>query len=189
MELTLPPLAALLVDMDGTLVETSAANFAAYAAALAEVGVTVARAEFDAVAAGRNWRQFLPGLLGDRAALAAQVAARKAVLYPGFAPLTRVNPGLVQLIASFRQGGRAALVSTASRANIDTILRHHGLVDLFDEIVSGNDVRAHKPDPEAYRLAAARLRLTPQACLVIEDSDIGIRAAEAFGARWLRIQL
>ncbi|SIS52876.1 HAD family hydrolase [Phaeovulum vinaykumarii] len=184
----LSPLQALLVDLDGTLVETAAANHAAYAQALAEEGVQVARADFDAVAAGRNWRQFLPALLGAKAARAPDVAARKAALYGAYMGLTVPNAALIRLIGHFRAdgAGKVALVSTASRANIERILGHHGLADLFDLVVSGNDVTRHKPDPEAYHLAAARLGVRPAQCLIFEDSEIGLAAAAAFGAPCLR---
>ena len=54
---------AILVDLDGTLIETAGANYHAYAQSLAEVGLSISRQEFDARAAGRNWKQFLPEML------------------------------------------------------------------------------------------------------------------------------
>lgn len=176
-------LRALLVDMDGTLVDTAEANFRAYAEALSEAGVSIARPDFERIATGRNWRQFLPPLLGHDMERAAAVAGRKAALYPRHAGATVLNAGLVVLLRDFAaRGGKVALVTTASRPNVDTILHSHGLSGLFDLIVSGNDVQRHKPDPEAYALAAARLGVTAGECLVFEDSEIGIRAARAFGA-------
>lgn len=185
------PIAGLLVDMDGTLVDTAAANFAAYAAALAAVGVAVTRDEFDLVAQGRNWRQFLPELLAAARSDAepAAVAAHKAELYPQKLSLTAVNEPLASLIRDSRKMWRTALVTTASRANATAVLRHHGLAELFDTIVTGSDVTRHKPDPEAYRIAAARLDLSPAECLVIEDSEIGLASANAFGAQCLMIRL
>ncbi len=180
---------ALLVDMDGTLVDTATANYEAYAAALRDVGISVARSPFDEVAQGRNWRQFLPALLeavGSNADPAA-VAAHKAEIYPSKLPLTEVNAALVALVESGRPSWRTALVTTASRANAATVLRYHQLEDLFDTIVTGNDVARHKPDPEAYQIAAARLSVSPDECLVIEDSDAGVASATAFGAPCLRI--
>jgi HAD superfamily hydrolase (TIGR01509 family) len=59
----------------------------------------------------------------------------------------------------------------------------------FDLVITGDDVQKHKPDPEAYRLAATRLGLTPEQCLVFEDSDIGMAAGLAFGAQVLRISM
>ncbi|MDP8912069.1 MAG: HAD family phosphatase, partial [Pseudomonadota bacterium] len=158
--------------MDGTLVDTATANYEAYAAALSQVGASVGRQAFDEVAAGRNWRQFLPGLLSAAGSNAdpATVAALKAEIYPNKIRLTKVNNPLVALIETGRPRWRTALVTTASRENVMTVLRHHQLEPLFDTIVTGNDVICHKPDPEAYQLAASRLKLSPDECLVIEDS-------------------
>lgn len=183
-------IAALLVDLDGTLVDTAVANHAAYAGALAEAGIEVNRADFDRVAAGRNWRQFLPELMASsgKEAQASAVAARKAELYPGKLALTAVNEPLVALIRVSRPALRTALVTTASGANARAVLEHHGLSDLFDVVVTGSDVARHKPDPEAYFLAASRLGCAPSECLVIEDSDIGVASAHAFGAACLRVR-
>lgn len=183
-------ISAMLVDLDGTLVDTAAANHAAYAGALADAGIEVDRTEFDHVAAGRNWRQFLPELIAasGRQADASAVAARKAELYPGKLALTEVNEPLVALIRFSRPTWRTALVTTASGANARAVLAHHGLSDLFDVIVTGTDVARHKPDPEAYFLAASRLHCVPSECLVIEDSDIGVASAHAFGAACLRVR-
>ena len=180
---------ALLVDMDGTLVDTANANFTAYRDALAEVGVAVDRARFDTVALGRNWRQFLPTLLDEAGSTAAPaaVAQRKQAIYPSKLSLTEVNQPLVALIAAGRPGWKTALVTTAAAASANAVLDTHGLRALFDLIVTGSDVQAHKPDPEAYVLAAEQLNVAPADCLVIEDSDIGVAAADAFGARCLRV--
>ena len=179
---------ALLVDMDGTLVNTAEANYLAYAEALGQVGVTIGRDEFDQVAPGRNWRQFLPALLGPGMERhAAAVAEIKASIYPSKLGHTFVNRGLVALIESSRPIWRTALVTTASRANATAVLGHHGLTSLFDLIVTGSDVSRHKPDPEAYHLASTHLALGPGDCLVIEDSDIGVESAKAFGACFLRV--
>lgn len=178
---------AVFVDLDGTLVETGAANYAAYAAALEEVGFHISRPDFDAVAQGRNWRQFLPALLGLNEADVAHVAERKRELYPALLGLTTVNSALVRLLESMTCP--IALVTTASRDNAHAILDHHNLKRLFAEIVTGDDVVRHKPAPDAYQLAATRLGVIPSRSVVIEDSDIGVQSAEAFGAVVLRVQL
>jgi beta-phosphoglucomutase len=181
---------ALLVDLDGTLVDTADANYLAYADALAEVGVRVARAAFDEVAHGRSWRQFLPGLLASApGADPAAVAARKAAGYPARLAATRLNHGLVALIANRAAGWRAALVTTASRANAEAVLGHHQIAQLFDAVVTGDDVARHKPAPDAYRLAARLLEVRPEDCVAFEDSDAGMAAATAAGMPCLRIAL
>ncbi len=182
---------AVLVDLDGTLVDTLGANRAAYTAALAEQGVSVNPAAFDQVAHGRNWRQFLPELLAaaGSAAEPAVVAARKAALYGAMLDHSRVNTGLVRLLEAARGECRLALVTTASRGNAEAVLRHHGLDRLFEVVVTGDDVTCHKPAPDAYALAAERLGVAPGACVVVEDSDIGVAAGIAFGAAVLRVRM
>lgn len=182
--------AAFLFDLDGTLVDTAGANYAAYARALREVGVDVDRATFDAVAHGRKWRDFLPTILeraGSRAD-PARIAARKVVLYPEHMGDTRVNAALVALLRTLRGTSlRTALVTTASSANVQLVLGAHELHDLFDVVVTGDDVTAHKPDPGAYRLAAARLAIPAEACVAFEDSDAGVASARAAGVPVVRV--
>lgn len=180
---------ALLFDLDGTLVDTAAANVAAYGRALAEVGVTVEPEAFAAVAAGRNWREFLPDLLA-RAGVAADpaaVARRKGELYPEMIGELRVNGPLLALAASSRAAMRTAIVTTASAANVRAIVQRYELTGLFDLIVTGDDVSRHKPDPEAYRHAAVRLDLRPDECLAFEDSEIGVASARAAGVAVVQI--
>ncbi len=183
-------ISALLVDLDGTLADTAAANYAAYAAALAEAGVEISREDFDTVAAGRNWRQFLPVLLGEtRAGEAPAIAACKTALYADMLHHVRINTALVRMIDLTTLTGPAALVTTASRASVDAILAHHDLARLFDITITGDEVTRHKPDPQPYLMAAKALSLAPDTCLAIEDSDVGVASAEAAGMAVLRVVL
>lgn len=186
-------LRAMLVDLDGTLADTSEANFRAYAGALKQcAGIEIDRETFERVAFGRNWRQFLPQLIGAAGSSVEPetVARRKAELYRGTIEHARFNEALLLLLQTRQSGVQAALVTTASAANVASVLASRpDIAALFDLIVTGDDVRQHKPDPEAYRQAAARLGVAPQDCLVFEDSDIGMAAGLAFGARVLRVSM
>jgi HAD superfamily hydrolase (TIGR01509 family) len=178
---------ALLVDLDGTLVDTAEVNFAAYRAALEPHGVTLTRQWWLANGFGRNWRQFLPELLGQAGPVAQDVANRKAALYSEFVGETVVNRPLVKLIEWLRPAARTALVTAASSSATDLLLDFHDLRRLFDEVVTGDDVAAHKPSPLAFEAAAERLGVGCGECLVIEDSEVGKAAAAAFGAPCLMV--
>lgn len=180
---------ALLFDLDGTIADTARVNVAAYQAALAEAGIQVQADRLGRLASGRHWKQFLPGLIEACGASAdpAAIADRKKVLYAGMVGGVRLNGGLLALLAGCRDRMRTALVTTASRANVDAILDAHGLRPDFDVVVTGDDVSRHKPDPEAYLLAAARLAVAPAQCLVFEDSDIGLKSARAAGMAVVRV--
>lgn len=80
-------------------------------------------------------------------------------------------------------------MTTASGASVRAILERHRLSPLFDAVVTGDEVQRHKPDPEAYLLAAASLSLAPAECLAFEDSAVGIAAAVAAGIPVVRVTL
>jgi HAD superfamily hydrolase (TIGR01509 family) len=98
-------------------------------------------------------------------------------------------PGAVSLVESLRAAGRAlALCSGALRSDIDPILAQLRVARCFDVIVSADDVRRSKPDPESYRLAFARLSekydallTVPEKSVAVEDTPAGIRSAKGAG--------
>ena len=96
-----------------------------------------------------------------------------------------LRPGVARLIAEARSESlRLALVTSASRATLQPILRHSlgaGLVEHLDVLVCGEDVEHKKPAPDLYLLALARLDLAPRQCVAIEDSEMGLAAAVAAG--------
>jgi HAD superfamily hydrolase (TIGR01509 family) len=180
---------AFLFDLDGTLADTAIANSKAYAAALAEVGVHVGVMQFTQIASGRSWRQFLPPLLeaaGVKAEPAA-VAERKNFHYAAMIQDVKINKPLIMLLNTCRPQIKTALVTTASGVNVRAIMDCHGLRSLFDIVVTGDEVVRHKPDPEAYLVAAERLNLSPVECLAFEDSEIGVASAHAAGIPVVRV--
>jgi beta-phosphoglucomutase len=182
--------AALLFDLDGTLVDTSEANFRAYRDALGEVGVTIERERFERVAFGRNWRQFLPQFLEQAGSEAdpANVAARKRALYGNHRNAFRYNEQLLALAAAAHPNQRVALVTAASADSIDVVLGP-ARRKLFEVEVTGDDVARHKPAPDAYLLAARRLGVAPASCVAFEDSDIGAASATAAGMTVVRVKI
>jgi HAD superfamily hydrolase (TIGR01509 family) len=182
-------LRALLFDLDGTLVDSERANHTAYSRALFEAGAQIQPDDVARTAGGRQWRDFLPALLRDAGVDCdpAAIARRKGELYREMVGELRVNSALLSLAAGVRPGLRTALVTTASAESVQEILRHFGIVSTFDLVITGDDVTRHKPDPEAYRLALARLRVHPRECLAFEDSDVGMAAASAAGVPVVRV--
>jgi HAD superfamily hydrolase (TIGR01509 family) len=81
-----------------------------------------------------------------------------------------------------------ALATSSSRAEAQFMIAHLGIADLFDPIVTSDDVKSAKPAPDCYLLAAERLGRKPSDCVVIEDSGHGIRAGLAAGARVLAVE-
>lgn len=96
-----------------------------------------------------------------------------------------LRPGVARLMAEAKtEGLRLAIVTSASRATLEPVLRHSlgaELVRQFDVRVCGEDVAHKKPAPDLYLLAMARLDLAPHQCVAIEDSEMGLSAAAAVG--------
>jgi HAD superfamily hydrolase (TIGR01509 family) len=99
-----------------------------------------------------------------------------------------VKPGVPELLAELRGRGIPAAVATSSRAvHALPHLGSAGLLDLFATVVTRDDVANPKPHPEPYLTAARRLALPPDACLAIEDSHSGVRAAHAAGMQTVMV--
>lgn len=171
-----------MTDLDGTLADTMEANWRAYQCALEGRGRALSLETYRERCDGRSYRDFLPEMLGGDGGLAEAVHGKKEECYPGFLSLARLNQPLVGILRALREAGVAtALVTTASRANVDAFLEWFELEDLFDLVVSGGDVRHGKPAPDCYLLAMERLGAAPEESVIFEDSETGIAAAEASG--------
>lgn len=95
-----------------------------------------------------------------------------------FLPHLKLIAGLDAFLeSSYRRGIPMAIGSAAIPFNIDFVLDHLHLRHYFPVIVSADDVRHSKPDPETYLKSAAGLNIKPEACLVFEDAPKGVEAA------------
>ena len=179
---------AVVSDLDGTLVDTFEANFLAYRSVFAARGFTLSRDMYRKVF-GLRIDELLKGLgMSADAGLVADIRRSKAQCYPNFFEALRPNQVLIAFLRAFRaQGGRTALASTASRANVENVMRHIGVSELFDFVIAGEDVKNGKPHPECYNVACARLRVDPDEVLVFEDTAIGIEAARRAGMKAVKI--
>ncbi|MBN8649123.1 MAG: HAD family phosphatase [Caulobacterales bacterium] len=181
---------AILCDFDGTLVDTSYANYKAYGQALEEVGLQISYEEFDKIAFGKNWRQFLPQLLEIKSinADAEKIALRKQTIYANYKDKIKFNMPLWNLVSLMKKSVKTAIVTTASKQSIEAIIDTSKINQFFDLIICGNDVKNHKPAPDAYFLAAQNLGIEPKNCLVYEDSEIGIASATSAQMNVIKIQ-
>jgi HAD superfamily hydrolase (TIGR01509 family) len=177
---------AVVFDLDGVLVDSEPIHFRAANRVLARYGSSIGDAEY---------RTFIG--LGETATWdvwreRAQIAATVEVLIAAHtqARLEEIAAGVeaiddaVQLARWLHASGiRLAIASSSTPQVIDALLLALGLDGLFSVRVSGEDPDVHhsKPAPDVYLAAAARLGVTPAACLAIEDSGPGVTAAKRAG--------
>ena len=179
------PVSALLLDLDGTLVDSEPRHFRAHELFLKRQGITVT--EDDLLGnIGKGDREFFT-LLAERHGLSvdipAWVTAKTEALLEIYRsePLPR-QPGVDALLDHARAEGIACCIVTSSERRVaEAALASAGLAQRLPMRVCREDTPRHKPDPGPYQLAAARLALPPTSCLVIEDSVSGVRAAVAAG--------
>ena len=178
---------AVIFDMDGVLIDSGVHHRAAWRALLAELGEEPAHPEYWRLTLGRPSEEAVPLLLGRRVSEyeAWRLARRKRDFYVDFSRGGVVAvPGVGEFVAALsRLGIPRAVGTSASRFDLDRLLVTVGLRRHFDVIVTADDVTLGKPDPEVYELAAARLRVPPDACIVFEDSLVGVEAARRAGMR------
>ena len=93
---------------------------------------------------------------------------------------SEILPGIDDLLHYLKLNKVPFSLGSASK-NARLILETLDLIDLFDAIVDGNDVSTAKPDPEVFLIAAEKLRVQPVDCIVIEDAQAGIEAANKAG--------
>ena len=187
---TTPP-AAVLWDMDGTLVDTEPYWIATEFALAEEFGASWSHEQAlslvgnDLLSSGRYIREQMgltlsPEEIVER--LLDGVVARVAAEVPW-------RPGARELLAALvADGVPCALVTMSYRRFVDPILAELP-AGSFTEIVTGDAVTHGKPHPEPYLTAAARLGVDPRDCLAIEDSSTGCRSAESAGCTVLAVPL
>lgn len=93
----------------------------------------------------------------------------------------KVQPGIVEFIKSVGAKYRVVLLSNASAEQLLPVMSHLGLDKLFEKIFVSSNLRLMKPEPAAYLAVTKELGVTPQECLMIDDSKWNIQGAVALG--------
>ncbi|MFB6960727.1 HAD family hydrolase [Streptomyces sp. NPDC056309] len=182
-------LQAVLLDMDGTLVDTEGFWWDVEVEVFAALGHRLDDSWRHVVVGGPMTRS--AGFLIEATGAAVTLAEVTTLLNEGFE--ARIDgalplmPGAARLLAELsEQRIPTALVSASHRRIIDRVLTSLG-PQHFDLSVAGDEVSRTKPHPDPYLLAAAGLGADPTRCAVIEDTVTGVAAAEAAGCRVVAI--
>ena len=173
-------------DVDGTLVDTAELHFEAWEALARQMDKPFTRADFQATFGRRN-PEIIHELFGQHYTdqEVADLGFQKEEFYRAAAQAgVELLPGVRPLLESLHAAGfKQAIGSSAPRQNLDLILTLNGLDHFFEAVVSMEDTRRGKPDPEVFLRAAERLGLPPARCVVFEDAVAGVQAAHNGGMR------
>lgn len=172
---------AFVFDLDNTLMASEPYHVKGFAQAMREL------ANYDMTA--QDAKDFIGDTsvalaakiitrLGFRHITPQQVAARKAECTMAIFK-AEPFPGACDFVHRHAGRQRLAVASNSPRPFVRQALQEIGLLESFDAIVTIEDVRERKPNPEMFLLTAERLGVQPHKCLIFEDSDIGLQAARA----------
>jgi HAD superfamily hydrolase (TIGR01509 family) len=184
------PLTAVIFDMDGVLIDSEPIHAEATRALLADYGVEYPSGIEDNFYGCTDRDVF--GLLRARYHLAPSeeqlaaswIARVVGLLEPPLRPMAGV-PGVLHHLKD--SGLRLALASSSAPEIIEATLNGLGLRGTFELVVSGHDVERGKPSPDIFLETCRRLRVPPEACLVVEDSFNGVSSAVAAGIRCVAV--
>jgi beta-phosphoglucomutase family hydrolase len=172
---------AFIFDMDGTVVDNMRVHNQTWQLVLADEGVRIDIDDFNRQTTGKKTPEILRLYLGEKATSdeIARISEKKEDIYRQvFRPYLRAIAGLPGFLEETRRLHiPVGLATSAGKINIEYTLSGTGLKPYFDVLVGGEEVLQGKPDPEIFLLAAQRLGVLPQHCLVFEDALLGVEAA------------
>ncbi len=176
-----------LFDLDGVLVSTDNCHYQAWKQMADEEGIYFDRTINERLR-GVSRMESLQIIL-ERATKTyteeekVEMATRKNEYYKALIrQLTpdAILPGALDFVNFCKASGIKVAIGSSSK-NTKAILQQIGLLDSFDAIADGNDITRSKPAPDVFLIAAEKLGLPADACIVAEDADAGVQAARAAG--------
>jgi beta-phosphoglucomutase-like phosphatase (HAD superfamily) len=117
-----------------------------------------------------------------------EIERRKEGMYYEILPTLKAVPEVLEHIEFSHGKIPFAVVSGSTRDSVTKSLETLGILEKFDTLVCAGDYRNSKPHPEPFLLAAERLGVAPEDCLVFEDTEMGIQSATAAGMASVKIQ-
>jgi beta-phosphoglucomutase len=178
---------AVIWDLDGTLIDSSHLHWEAWQEVMEAENISLTYEQYVADFGKRN-DEILRGRLGAdlpdefiaRVSLAKEEVYRGLILTKGLELLPGARYWLERLKS---EEWLQALATSAPRGNIDAVFAALGVGEYFDAVISSEEVRAGKPEPDVFLAAAARMGVAPRDCVVIEDAPAGIEAARRAGMK------
>jgi beta-phosphoglucomutase len=181
---------AFIFDMDGTIIDSMPFHVKSWLLALDELGIQLSEEELIKHNHG-TIGEVIRSIMGEETSqdMVKTIADRKESLYrQTYRPYLSLLDGAEGFLKRTKEIGiPMALATNASWDNIHYVLDGLELNGFFEVVLGNEDIMKGKPDPEIFLLAAQRLGIAPEKCLVFEDSTSGILAAERAGMQTIAV--
>lgn len=180
---------AVIFDMDGVLVDSQPYHFKADIDTMAEYGVIKDQKFYESFAGTltADRMRTLKEMFGLDVPVEEMTIKRENMILDimGKEDIKPVS-GIPEFLRSIKEKGLTTAVASSSDYKlINLILDRLKIAQYFDSVTSGSDVKRGKPSPDVFLLAAERIGIEPAECLVVEDSENGVKAAKAAGMKVL----
>jgi beta-phosphoglucomutase len=182
-------LKGIIFDLDGVIVDSHPAHKKAWRALLRSLGRNVSEQQLEFVVEGHKREQILRHFLGELGEEEVrQYGALKDKYFADVAHEVSAVSGVLDFVDEAEAAGLALGVGTsAGRRRAEEMLERLGLRSRLHAIVTGDEVRAGKPDPAIFQVAAEQLGIASRNVLVCEDAVAGVQAAKRAGMKCLAI--
>lgn len=178
---------AVIFDMDGVICHTNPYHSMAFREFFAVRNLAPTDADFAEHMFGKSNRYILSHFLQrtvEGEELAQLEEEKESLFRKIYEPYVEPIDGNVAFITElYRHGVGLGVATSAPRANLDLIMSKVPLLPMLGSVLASEDVTRHKPDPEVYLTSARNLGVSPDRCLVFEDSFSGITAARNAGMK------
>jgi len=188
LKLPLGTFKAYLFDCDGTIADSMPLHYVAWNKALSEWGCEFNEDLFYAWG-GMPVAEII-ATLNQKHGLnmpVQQVAKRKEDIYLESLPQLKAVPEVLEHIEASYKRIPFAVVSGSTRDSVTASLQALNILDRFEALVCAGDYERSKPDPQPFQMAAEKLGVPSESCLVFEDTDMGIQAATAAGMASVKV--
>jgi beta-phosphoglucomutase-like phosphatase (HAD superfamily) len=175
---------ALVFDCDGTLADTMPIHYEAWRQILPPLGIPFGEERFYALGGMPTAKiiRLLSGETGIAVGDVDSLVLRKEEIFLTMLHTVEPLAGIVGIAERYRGKLPMAVASGGYRSVVTKTLTAIGILDWFDALVCAEDTPKHKPEPDVFLEAARRLGdIPPKACVVFEDTDIGLEAASRAG--------
>jgi beta-phosphoglucomutase len=170
--------------MDGTIVDSLPYHTQAWKVIFSKRGKIFSEADREWVN-GRKNEVIVPHIMGKKISSeeVELIANEKEATFRSFVKDSiQALPGVVELIKALAEAKyQLAIVSSTPKENIELITKTLGVKKYFSLFINGDDVKEGKPSPQGFLLAAEKLGIEPENCVVMEDAIVGVRAAKRAG--------